>query len=63
MIKGPVTNAATIYNHPPRKCRTAALTADSIVNSKPASGEGFERIIFMLLSIVLMSKIFYKKRN
>jgi hypothetical protein len=61
MIKGPVKRAALIYTRPPGKCGIATITADSIVNSKLASEEGFDRIVFMLLSVVLKSMIFYNK--
>jgi len=63
MIIGPVKRAVFIYTRLPGKCGIAALTADSIVNSKPASEEGFDRIVFMLLSAILQSMIFYKKLN
>ncbi len=61
MIKGPVKRASLIYTRPPGKCGIATITADSIVNSKLASEEGFDRIVFMLLSVVLKSMIFYNK--
>ncbi len=61
MIRGPVKRAASIYTRPPRKCGIAAFTADSIVNSKLASEEGLDRIVFMLLSAILQSMIFYNK--
>ena len=61
MIRGPVKRAAFIYTRPQRKFGIAAFTADSIVNSKLASEEGFDRIASMLLSAILQSMIFYKK--
>ena len=61
MIRGPVKRAAFIYTRPPEKCGIATITADSIVNSKLASEEGFDRIVFMLLSAILQSMIFYNK--
>ncbi len=63
MTRGPVKRAASIYTRPPRKCGIAAFTADLIVNSKLASEEGFDRIVFMLLSVILKSTVFYKKWN
>lgn len=61
MIKEPVKRAVFIYTRPPGKCRIATITADLIVNSKLASEEGFDRVVFMLLSAILQSMIFYKK--
>ena len=61
MIRGSVKRAAFIYTRPQRKCGIAALTADSIVNSKPASEERFDRIVFMLLLVFPQSMIFYNK--
>jgi hypothetical protein len=61
MIRGPVKRAVFIYTRPPGKCGIATITVDSIVNSKLASEEGFNRIVSMLLSAILQSMIFYKK--
>ncbi|MHC4532913.1 MAG: hypothetical protein ACYS6K_03085 [Planctomycetota bacterium] len=61
MIKEHVKKAAFIYTRPPGKCGIATITADSIVNSKLASEEGFERIAFILLSAILQSMIFCTK--
>ena len=61
MIRGPVKRAVFIYTRPQGKCGIATITADSILNSKLASKEGFDRIVFMLLSAILQSMIFYNK--
>jgi hypothetical protein len=61
MIRGPVKRAAFIYTPPPRKYGITTISADSRVNSKLASEEGFDRIVSMLLSAILQSMIFYKK--
>ena len=61
MIRGPVRRTVFIYSRPQGKCGVATITADSILNSKPASEEGFDRIVFMLLSAILKSMIFYTK--
>ena len=61
MIRGPVKRAAFIYTRPLGKCGIATFTADSIINSKLASEEGFDRIVFMLLSAILQSMVFYNK--
>lgn len=58
MIKRYVKKEAVIHTCPPRKCGLVALTADSIVNSNLASEEGFDRIAFMLLSVILANNIF-----
>ncbi len=63
MIRGPVKRAAFIYTRPPGKCGIATLTVDSITNTKLASEEGLDRIVFMLLSVILKSTVFYKKWN
>ncbi len=63
MIRGPVKKAAVIYTRPTGKCGIATLTVDSIANTKLASEEGFDRIVFMLLSVILKSTVFYKKLN
>ena len=63
MIKEHVKKAAFIYTHPPGKCGIATITAESIVNSKLASEEGFDRIVFMLLSAIIKSMIFSQKVN
>lgn len=61
MIRGTVKRAVFIYTRPPGKCGITTITADSILNSKLASEEGFDRIVFMLLSVILQSMIFYNK--
>ena len=61
MIRGPAKRAAFIFTRPPGKCGIATITAESIVNSKLASEEGFERIVFILLSAILQSMIFCTK--
>jgi hypothetical protein len=61
MIRGPVKRAEFIYTRPSGKCRITAITADLIVNSKLASEEGFDRMVFMLLSAILQTVFFYKK--
>jgi hypothetical protein len=61
MIREPVKRAAFIYTRPPRKYGIATISADSRVNSKLASEEGFDRIVSMLLSAILQSMIFYNK--
>lgn len=61
MVRWPVEKAMFIYTRPPGKCGIARITAESIVNSKPASEEGFDRIAFIILSVILKSMIFYNK--
>ena len=61
MIRGPVKKAAFIYTRLPGKCGIATITADSIAYTKLASEEGLDRIVFMLLSAILQSMIFYNK--
>ncbi len=61
MIRGPVKRAAFIYTRPPGKCGIATITVDSIVNSILASEEGFDWTVFILLSAILQSMIFYNK--
>ena len=61
MIRGPVKRAVFIYTRPPGKYGIATIMADSIVNSKLVSEEGLDRIVFMLLSVILKSTVFYKK--
>ena len=61
MIRGPVKRAAFIYTRPQSKCGIAAFTADSIVNSKPASEEGFDRIASILFSAILQRMVFLQK--
>jgi hypothetical protein len=55
--------AAFIYTHPPGKCGIAAFTVDSIANSKLASDEGFDRIVFMLLSVMIKRRWMKYQRN
>jgi len=43
MIRGTVKRVVFIYTRPPGKCGIATITADSILNSKLASEEGFDR--------------------
>ena len=61
MILGPVKKEWVIRTCPPIKCGLTALTADSIVKSKLASEEGFNRIVFMLLLVILINMIFCNK--
>lgn len=63
MIIRSVKKEAVIHTCPPRKCGLAALTADSIVNSKMASEEGFDRTAFMLLSVIIKRKWLKYRRN
>ena len=53
MTRKSVKKEEVIFTRPPRECGPAALTVDSIVNSKLASEEGFDRIVLMLLSVLI----------
>ena len=55
MVIRPVEKAVFIYTRRPGKCGITTITAEPIVNGKPASEEGFDRTAFMLFS-----DIFYR---
>jgi hypothetical protein len=57
MIRGPVERTVLIYTRPLGKCGITTIRADSIVNCKPASGEGFDRTAFMLFSDIFFQSM------